>query len=141
MPLTHVERRITQVVVRRFLELKESTPRKLLVRQFRSLESLKRMTTFPILKKVNRSGSNGATRRNTSLSPLAFHYSDDPDTVTRARTSVEVVLRVLQNMFDVELTVTMRALWFPPASHSSTYPSLDLVEINHRHLTRSRMRC
>jgi len=67
MPLTHVERRITQVVVRRFLELKDSTPRKLLVRQFRSLEPLQRLTTFPILKKVNRSGSN-----EEEYLPLAF---------------------------------------------------------------------
>lgn len=99
MPLTDVERRIIQLVVKRFLELKESSPRKLLIRQFRSLEPLQRLTNFSILKKVNRSGSNEEEYLPLAL---AFHYSGDPDTIARARTSVEVVLRVLQNIFDVE---------------------------------------
>jgi serine/threonine protein kinase len=103
MPLTDIERRITQTVLKRFLELKESTPRKLLIRQFRSLEPLQRLTNFPILKKVNRTGSN---EEEFLPLALAFHYSEDPDTVTRARTSIEIVLRVLQNLFDVELDKT-----------------------------------
>ena len=34
---------------------------------------------------------------------LAFHYSGDPDTILRARTSVAIVLRILQNLFEVEV--------------------------------------
>src|SRR5882724_12262866 len=103
MPLTDVERRITQTVLKRFLELKESTPRKFLVRQFRSIEPLQRLTSFPILKKVSRTGSNEEEYLPLAL---AFHYSEDPDSITRARTSIEIVLRVLQNLFDVELDKT-----------------------------------
>jgi hypothetical protein len=103
MPLTDIERRITQAVVKRFLELNEPTPRKLLVRQFRSLESLQRLMNFQILKRVNRTGSNEEEYLPLAL---AFHYSEDRDTVTRARTSVEIILHVLQNMFDVELDKT-----------------------------------
>jgi serine/threonine protein kinase len=103
MPLTDVERRITQTVLKRFLELKESTPRKFLVRQFRSIEPLQRLTSFPILKKMSQTGSNGEEYLPLAL---AFHYSEDPDSITRARTSIEIVLRVLQNLFDVELDKT-----------------------------------
>lgn len=101
MALTDVEREIIKTVVERFLNMQESTPRKLLVRRYRSLDALRRLTDFPILKKVN--SSSASVDEDYLPRALAFHYSGDRDTITRARTSVEIVLRVLQNMFDVEM--------------------------------------
>jgi hypothetical protein len=55
------------------------------------------MTNWSILKKTGTAGE--------SYLPLAlaFHYSEDPDAILRARTSVEIVLRTLQNIFEVEM--------------------------------------
>jgi eukaryotic-like serine/threonine-protein kinase len=97
MPLSDTEREITKTVVARFLDMGQATPRGVLVRQYRNLEALQRLTSWPILKKT------GTGDESYLPLALAFHYSGDPDTVLRARTSVGIVLRVLQKIFEVEM--------------------------------------
>ena len=97
MPLTELEHEIVKAVVDRFVRLKESTPRKLLVRRFRSPDALYRLFSAGILRHFNR------VDEEFLPSALAFHYSGDRDITRLARTSVEIVLHVLQNMFDVEM--------------------------------------
>lgn len=97
MALTELEHEIVKTVVERFVRLKESTPRKLLIRRFRSPDSLYRLSAAAILRQFN-----GADQEFLP-SALAFHYSGDPDIIRTARTSVEIVLHVLQNLFDIEM--------------------------------------
>jgi serine/threonine protein kinase len=97
MPLSDTDREITKAVVDRFLNLGEATPRALLVRQYRNLQALENLYRWSILK---RTGTGDADYLPLAL---AFHYSKDPDTILRARTSVEIVLRILQNIFEVEM--------------------------------------
>src|SRR5713101_2738347 len=99
MPLTELEVEIVKTVVERFFRLKESSPRKLLIRRFRSPEALYRLSNSAILKSFNRTDQEQEFLPST----LAFHYSGDQDIIRIARTSVEIVLHVLQNMFDVEM--------------------------------------
>src|SRR6266851_981420 len=54
MPLTELEVEIVKTVVERFFRLKESSPRKLLIRRFRSPEALYRLSNSAILKSFNR---------------------------------------------------------------------------------------
>jgi len=105
MPLTELEHEIVKTVVERFVRLKESTPRKLLIIRFRSPDTLYRLSSAAILRNFNRADQEFLP------SALAFHYSGDPDFIRMARTSVEIVLHVLQNMFDVE----MEKIDFTPA--------------------------
>jgi uncharacterized protein (TIGR02391 family) len=96
--LSEVEREIIRTVLDRFLRFNEPTPRKLLIRKYRSPDLLDRLSNASILRTID---------REVFLPlPLAFHYCGDPDALRLARTSVEVVLRVLQNMFDVEMDKT-----------------------------------
>jgi hypothetical protein len=97
MPLSGTEREITKAVVDRFLNEGTASPRGLLVRRFKNLQALERLNRWPVLKKV------GTGDEAYLPLALAFHYSGDADTVLRARTSVEIVLRILQNLFEVEV--------------------------------------
>lgn len=92
MPLTEVEREITKTVVARFLNLKESTRRKSLVIKFKEPETLDRLVKCAILK----------THDNETFLPmaLAFHYCGDMEALRLAKRSVEVVVYVLQNLFE-----------------------------------------
>jgi hypothetical protein len=92
MQLTEIEREIINTVVQRFLNLKESTTRKSLVIKFKEPEVLKRLVNCTILK----------TNDDETFLPLAlaFHYCGDPDALQRAKTSLEVVLYVLRNLFE-----------------------------------------
>ena len=96
MPLSDTEREITKTVVARFLNMGQATPRGGLVRQYKNLQALERLTRWSILKRA------GPTNEDYSPLALGFHYSGDPDTINRARTSVAILLRILQNMFEVE---------------------------------------
>jgi eukaryotic-like serine/threonine-protein kinase len=97
MPLSDAECTITKTVVARFLNMGQATPRGLLVRQYKNLQALERLSRWSILRRT------GTGDDDYLPLPLAFHYSGDPDTILRARTSVEIVLRILQNIFEVEM--------------------------------------
>jgi hypothetical protein len=94
MPLTETEREITKTVVERFLNLKQSTPRRPLVIKFKRPEALGRLVKCGILK----------TSDNETFLPmaLAFHYCGDAEALRLAKKSVQVVLHVLQNLFEVQ---------------------------------------
>lgn len=99
MPLSDVEIGIVKTVVDRFLRMKEPSPRGLLIRRFRSPEALYHLSNAAVLR------TSGTTDQEQTFLPstLAFHYSCDPHVIRIARASVEIVLHVLQNMFDVEV--------------------------------------
>jgi predicted nucleotide-binding protein len=97
MALTEIERTITNVVIDRFLNLKQSTPRKPLVVLYRDIDTVDRLARYGILRAVD---NNGA------LLPmaLAFQCCGDEEVLLRARTSLEIALHVLQNLFEAEVS-------------------------------------
>ena len=94
MSLNEVEQTIVKGVVHRFVAQREATPRKPLLIKARSPETLDRLVKCAVLRAPN----------NQAYLPmaLAFHHSGDSDALRLARKSLEVVLHVLQNMFEVE---------------------------------------
>ena len=121
MPLTEVEAAIAKTVVERFFRMKESSPRKLLIIRFRSPEALYRLSNAAVLR------SFGSTDQDQVFLPctLAFHYCGDQDIIRIARTSVEIVLYVLQNMFDVE---TEKAEFTPSDVEAHARKMYDVVD-------------
>jgi hypothetical protein len=100
MVLSEVEREITKTVVHRFLNLKESSPRKLLARQHRFSQGFYRFTDSGIFKTAT---IHASTIEEVYLPrALAFYYCGDPHPLQLARASVNTVARALQNLFDVE---------------------------------------
>ncbi len=95
MRLTEVERGIIKTVVHRFLNLKKSTPRRPLVTQFKAPEALDRLVKYAIL----RTNDNNQTFLPMAL---AFHYCGDADGLRLAKRSAEVVVHVLQNLFEIQ---------------------------------------
>jgi uncharacterized protein (TIGR02391 family) len=100
MALTDVEREITKTVVQRFLNLKESSPRALLVRRHRSAQ-FHRLRDSGILRNTAETAPTGEEEYLPRA--LAFYHCGDPDALRLARESVTIVARALQNLFDVEL--------------------------------------
>src|SRR6266852_4610715 len=77
MPLTELEVEIVKTVVERFFRLKESSPRKLLIRRFRSPEALYRLSNSAILKSLtgqirNRSFSRPRVPSTTLVTKTSF---------------------------------------------------------------------
>ena len=103
MPLTDVECEMVKTVVKRFLNMKESTPRTLLVRRFKDPDAVDHLVQSTVFRT-----HDGAQ----TLWPmaLAFEYCADPDVQRFAKKSVEIVIRVLQNLFEVETEKTDFAL-------------------------------
>jgi hypothetical protein len=93
-PLSSTELEITNLVLERFLNLHESTPRKPLVIEFRTPDVLDRLVQCSILKVQDR-------EHYLPLS-LAFHYSGNASSLDRAKRSVEITLHVLRNLYQVE---------------------------------------
>lgn len=93
-PLSSTELEITNVVLDRFLNLHESSPRKPLVIEFRTPDVLDRLVQCSILKVQDR-------EHYLPLS-LAFHYSGNVAALGRAMRSVEITLHVLHNLYQVE---------------------------------------
>jgi pyrimidine deaminase RibD-like protein len=94
MPLSDTETKIVKTVVLRFMNLKESTKRKDLVTQFRSPQAVNRLINAGILKSLD---------NDTNVAPWAFgvECSEDSDSVKRAKSSLEIVLQALQNLYEV----------------------------------------
>ena len=124
MPPVELDLEIVKTVVDRFFRLKESTPRGLLIRRFKSPEALYRLANASILKSYDLQGQAQEFLPTT----LAFYYAGDQDIIRIARTSVEVVLHVLQNMFEVE----MEKVDFTPSDVETHARKLyDVVDPNH----------
>jgi hypothetical protein len=93
MGLTAVEREIVATVVHRFLSTKESTSQLFLIKRFKDPDVIDKLT--PVILK---------TGDGEKLWPgvLAFECCDDPDALRFARKSLEVVIHVLQDLFNDE---------------------------------------
>ena len=83
MPLSDIERKITQAVIHRFLVDKEPTQRKWVAREFRNVDSLQKLANMGVLK----------TNSGDDFFPtaLAFNYSGDTQYQQLAKKSVEIV--------------------------------------------------
>ena len=100
MLLNDVEREITKNVVQRFLYENKPSPRKLLVRRFRSSQAFYRLRDSGILANT---AASAVTGEEVYLPrALAFYYCGDPDALRLARESVTIVIHALQNLFDDE---------------------------------------
>jgi predicted nucleotide-binding protein len=101
MPLTEMETRICGIVVQRLLRQHESTPRTELLRTFKTalFDPLQRLTNRYVLSAANQmAGSEAYLPR-----AVAFHYCGDGEALAVARRSTEIALRVVRNLFDVQL--------------------------------------
>lgn len=98
MPLSETEREITKTVVHRFFTTQQATTRRLLIRRFRSIDALQRLTSIPVFKRLG-----GGDSESYLPMALAFHYCGHADILRIARTSAELTLRVLQKLFDAEM--------------------------------------
>jgi hypothetical protein len=93
--VSEVELEIINIVVDRFLNFHQSTPRKPLVIKFRSTEMLERLVRCGVLK-TNDQGQHYLPQT------LAFHYSGNTVALDRAKRSIEIALTVLRNLYEVE---------------------------------------
>src|SRR6266853_561843 len=91
-PLSDSAVAVVKIVVDRFLNLRESTPRKGLLLKVRSLETLDRLARWTILKSHD--------NKNYLPLALAFYYSGDTQVSLLAKQSVTVVGHVLRNLFE-----------------------------------------
>jgi TIR domain len=94
MSLTEIEREMTKAVVARFLNQKEPTARIPLLKKFKEPDALDRLVRCGILR----------TNDNLQFVPtaLAFHYCEEDAVRNLARESVQVVLHVLQHLFETD---------------------------------------
>jgi hypothetical protein len=90
---TDVQRQILKTVVQRFLDKKEPTPRILIVKHVKDPEIVDNLV--PILL-------NNPNGEQLFPRVLAFECCGDSDSLGIARTSVDVVIRVLQSLFENE---------------------------------------
>ncbi len=73
---------------------KEATKRKDLVTNFRAPQAVDRLINAGILKELDND-------KNLAPSALGVEFSEDSDSVVRAKLSLEFVLQALQNLYDV----------------------------------------
>jgi hypothetical protein len=90
LEMTDIESEIINTVVQRFVNLRQSTTRKELVRKFKNIEALNAALKGPYF------GTYGQDRYVPL--PHAFQYCGDQDSLTRAKRATEIVLHVLQNL-------------------------------------------
>jgi TIR domain len=94
MSLTEVEREMTKTVVARFQDQKEPTARIPLLKKFKEPDALDRLVRSGILR----------SNDNVQFFPtaLAFHYCEEDAVRNHARKSVQIVLHVLQYLFETD---------------------------------------
>jgi hypothetical protein len=91
-PLSESDVAIVKIVVDRFLNLRQSTPRRGLLLKSQSLETLDRLVRWTILKSHD--------QKNYLPLALAFHYCGDAQILSFTKQSVTVVAHVLRNLFE-----------------------------------------
>ncbi|HVB59196.1 MAG TPA: nucleotide-binding protein [Candidatus Acidoferrales bacterium] len=101
MPLNGIETRICGIVVRRFLEHHEATPRNALLLTFKTslFEPLQKLTSRSLLTNLNQIAGDETYLPRA----IAFHYCGDAAALSLARQSTELVLQVARNLFDRQL--------------------------------------
>ena len=89
-----MDREITNTVVQRFLNLHLSTPRRELVIKFRphGSDAALRLVTSNVLRQLD--------AEELIPNAIAFHYCGNKDALDFARTSVGIIIPVLQNLFE-----------------------------------------
>lgn len=96
MPLTESQDQIVKEVLRRYLSQKESTTKRFLIVVYKDPDAIERLVQANVIE----------SRNNQAFLPkaLAFHYCANEETLREAKLSVEVVARVLQELYteDVE---------------------------------------
>lgn len=95
MPLTDVERVITNTVAQRFLE-QESTPRKELVLKFKPHGS----NAVDRLVRLNILYQREQNREELLPHAIAFHYCGEHNTVHLAQSSLEQLIPALQRLYE-----------------------------------------
>ncbi len=103
-PLTDAEREITRTVVQRFHKNDEATAQRFLLRElvpFRAsiTGALRTLTSCSVLNVVN----NSYGEETYSPRAIAFHYCGDANALAFAKKSTEIVLRVVQILYEREL--------------------------------------
>lgn len=93
MPLNQKQGEILRTVVERFLRLKSATSRRQLAVKFRALEELDDLARKGLIE-----------QRDDRCLPTAagFYYCGDADFARMARASAVLLLRTLQNLYEVE---------------------------------------
>ena len=102
MPLTEIETEICAIVVRRFLDKHDATPRADLLRKFKTrlYVPLQNLTSRFVLFVPG----TYITGSETFLpKAVAFHYSKDAAALSHAHQSTERVLHAVRNLFDRQL--------------------------------------
>jgi hypothetical protein len=94
MPFSEIESRMLRIVVGRFMNLRETTNRKDLVSKFKSYEAVDRLISVGALNKLDNDG-------NLAPLSLGIEYAGNPDFLMRAKTSLEIALQILQNLYDI----------------------------------------
>ncbi len=97
MPLTEKEREVTLAVLHRFLNLHEPSPHKLLVRQCKDPKIIEHLMRVGVL------GSFSGEPVAYLPRAIAFHHSGDADTLRRAKAAATITIKILKNLFEVEL--------------------------------------
>ena len=95
MLLTQIESEITSKVVDRFLSCREATSRKSMVDEFQDPDAIDVLVRYSILKQND-------DQRQYLPRVLAFHCSGHAKVRFRARTSFQLVLRVLKRLHKTE---------------------------------------
>ncbi len=103
-PLGDAERTIVNLVIHRFLKGDEATSQRFLLRELKQwrasiAEALRSLLDRSVLQVVN----NTYLEETYSPRAIAFHYCGDADALAFAKKSTEIVLRVVQRLFDREL--------------------------------------
>src|SRR2546425_3030315 len=99
MPLTDVEIEMVKTVVGRFFNMKEPTPRTLLIKRFKDPDAVDHLVQSAVLRR------HGSEEHLWPMA-LAFEYCGDADIQRLAKSSLEIVIHVLQNLFEVEMEKT-----------------------------------
>ncbi len=94
MRITDVQRELLRTIVRRFLNTKEPTPRIHLVKQVEDPDVVDAL--IPVILR-------NPTGEKPFPTALAFECCDDPEALQVAKKSVETVIHVLKNLFEIEL--------------------------------------
>jgi hypothetical protein len=99
--LSDLEKEITRIVVRTFLDQHGTTSMRTLLRQFKSpiTSALRRLGNLSVLQVVNNTYLNETYLPRAS----AFYHCGDSAALAFACKSTEIVLRVLRDLFDRDL--------------------------------------
>ncbi len=101
MSFSHVERDICKFVIRRFLDDGDTTPRRILLKEFK--ESLPDASRTLLDRSVLKSVEQNYGSETYLPRAVAFHYCGDPVLLKLAKKCMETVLPILRHFYEQEL--------------------------------------